>query len=180
MAIVKATDTVVSLNSSTQLPTDRYIVRCKKEEFGISKSSGNPMITRTWEIVSPDTIVVNGQSVVIAGTEILQYLTLKNIEDDAKTKAAVGRYLAENKKLGLYSDEVDNENPSLVCVGVVADAILASDENTRKKAPTPEQIAAGKKFGDNILGQDGKPIKSYQHKVGEILGVSTASVNKPY
>lgn len=180
MAIIKATEAPVNLGSNIALPRDRYIIRCTAEEFGPSKSSGNPMITRTWEIVSPESIMIDGKKVIIAGTEIKRYNTLEVIGDQAKTLKAVGSYLADNAKLGLPSAEVDTENPELLCEGVCAHAILSSEEQVTRKALTDEERAEGKKFGEAIKDQEGNELKRYNHRIEQILGVAVLEANQQY
>lgn len=170
--------TAEKLHSGIQLPRDSYVVRCKKEEAVIAKSSGNYQFVRTWEIVSPETVVApaTGQTIKVAGVEVIQYLPIRCVEDTDKgtakdrTVAAQKKLFAENAKLGL-AQEVDDENALCECVGVVADATLGSEERVERKEPTPAQRAANKP-GDEIKDSSGKAIKKYSARLIEIQGKS--------
>lgn len=177
MAKVAASDlqgkVEVKLNSEIALPKDIYKVRCKKEEAVVAKSSENYQFVRTWEIVSPEFVQVDGKNVRIAGTEMTQYLTIKcAYEKDGKsaeerTNNALARLFAENAKLGL-PQEVDTENAECLCEGRFADAILGSDKYTQTKEPTAEQKAKGQP-GEAIKDPiTGKPIEKFTPRLIEI------------
>ncbi len=173
------------LTMKDELPRDRYVVRCTDEEFGESKSSGNSMITRTWEIVHPDSVVINGETKTIAGLEVKQYLPTLCFDkdgerDDEKSDKSLARLRDENSNLGLPCEIIDDENPELVCKGVIADAILSSEKSKQYKSPTLEQVAQGKKFGDPIKDDAGKDVIVHRIKLDSILGRSNMEINKPY
>src|ERR1700693_2260695 len=134
MAVRETSAAVGILTAKDRLPRNRYTVQCNEETFETSKSSGNPMVVRTWEIVAPESITINGLPKVIAGTEVKQYLTTmvlvenkdgKIVRDDAKSDKALARLRDENENLGIPTPQIDDENPELKCKGIVADAILS-------------------------------------------------------
>ena len=173
------------LTMKDKLPRDRYVVRCTEEEFGESKSSGNSMITRTWEIVHPDSVQINGEAKIIAGLEVKQYLPTivfdkEGERDDEKSDKALARIRDENSNLGLPCDVIDDENPALVAKGVIADAILSCEESKQFKSPTPEQTAKGQKYGDPIKDDAGKDVIVHRIKLDSILGRSSMEINKPF
>lgn len=179
------------LTSRDMLPRNRYVVRCTNEEFGPSKSSGNPMITRTWEIVHPEKVSVNGVDKIVAGLEVTQYLPTIVLQDDKKTRddtksdKALSRIKSENEALGITDPEAvgakfDDENPKLVANGIVADAILSCEASKQFASPTPEEVANGKKFGQPIKDDNGKDIVVYRIRLDSILGKSSMEVNRPY
>lgn len=185
--IVKASDVATQdtgaekLNQNIALPRDSYVVRCKKEEAVIAKSSGNYQFVRTWEIVSPEVVIApaTGKAIRVAGTEVTQYLTIKAVEDSDKgtaaqrTIAAQKRLFEENAKLGL-AQEVDTENAACECVGIMADATLGSEPRVERKEPTPAQRASNKP-GDEIKDSSGKSITKYSPRLIEIQGKSSFS-----
>lgn len=186
MAVRDLTQTEGMLSMKDMLPRDRYVARCTSEEFGESKSSGNPMITREWEIVHPDSVVINGQKKIIAGISVKQYLPTIVFKEDGKTRddtssnKALSRLRDENSNLGLPCEAIDDENPELCCKGVVADVILSSEESKQFKSPTPEQLAQGKKYGDPIKDDNGKDVVVYRVKLDSVLGRSSMVINNPY
>lgn len=180
MAIVKRSETTSTLTQTDRLPKQRYSLRCLKEEFGPSKSSGNLMITRKWEIVSPETIEINGKQVEIAGVELNpQYVVIRNNNPDGtkdveKSNKSIGRFLNERHNLGLNAEEVDDEAPPLDLEGKIVDAICDAEESVMR-----ERSVNGKP-GKEILDANGNKIVRYYPKVVEILGMSSVQVNRPY
>lgn len=176
MAIIDKSKTVAQLNNKIELPRDRYLCQCISEQFGPSQG-GNPMITRKWQLVSPEQKEINGQNVVIAGTEFVQYLVVKNMVGDEKNSAeektakSQARLLEDYKRLGFGDLDIDDENPKLIAKGIFADCICGSEESQQRKQPTPEQKAQ-RKMGDPILDSNGKPIVTYRPVLLEVLGVA--------
>ena len=184
MAVRNLASAPGTLTSKDKLPQLRYAVRCIEETFGES-SKKNMMITRTWEIVDPEAVMINGASKVVAGVKVLQYLNVivfneDGTRNDEKSDKALGRLRDENASLGLPSDSIDDENPQLCCKGVVADSILGSDEYSPREELTAEQRAAGKTLGDPIKYADGTEVKNYKPKLISILGLSSTKVNAAY
>lgn len=190
MAVFKPTpqdQRTTVLNASKQLPRNQYTIRFTDEKNSPSKSTGNPMVTLEAEIVFPETIVspFTGETLEIAGAKIkpiYMSLQVKDLEtsaiDTTKTQQAIDRYTDFMKKCGLDIPEegIDNENPVMGFKGKVVDVILDSEEFVQRATPTPEQKAAGKP-GDEIKGQDGKPIKSYKPFITLLLGPSSVDVS---
>lgn len=168
------------LDSSIRLPRDRYTSRCVKETLEVSKSSGNLMVIRDWEIAAPDSFMLGNTKVIIAGVaRFKQYLTLVNKDDAAKTKANLARFKEESEKLQLDIDwaNFDPENPPLKAQGVIADAIWESEEGVQRKDPLP-----GQREGEPIKDSTGNPVIRYNPRIafGGILGLGTLSGNAPY
>lgn len=174
------------LTSKDKLPQRRYAVRCIEETFGPSKSSGNPMITREWEIVDPEAVIINGVNKIVAGQKVKQYLTVLVLDpktgarDDAASDKALARLRDENANLGLPADSIDDENPQLCCKGLVADAICAADEYSPTEEPTAEERAAGQTRGKPVTYADGTEVKSYRPKLVQVLGLSSLKVNQAF
>lgn len=180
MAKRSITEGSTSWNNKIPLPKDRRTLRCIEESFGLSQSSGNPMITRTWEIVEPNEIEIGDRKVDIDGVKVTQYLPTKNKEDAEKSNKAFGRLVEDLKSLGYSESEIDDENPPLIAKGKVVDAIVYGKENKSFKPPTAEEKKNGARFGQPIKDAQGKDVVVYQPQIETILGLSTVEVNRPY
>lgn len=178
MAIRNTENLPGAIRSTDRLVNTRCVLRCIEEVFDKAKGSDNMMITREWEVVMPEIVVINGENKCLAGSKLKQYLTTIVIDDetgkrnDAKSDKALARLRDENKVLGLSHNEIDDENPALDCEGVMADGTVGSEEYSLKEPATPEEIALGKKVGKDRIGADGKPEKGYRLKLVGILGLS--------
>lgn len=178
---MKQTETAGTLKKNQMLPKGRYAIQCVEEEFKES-AKGNMMIERTWEIIDPATVLINGTEVVVAGVQAKQYLTTvvfklddagNKVVDAEKVKSMMPSVFEDYSKLGLPCEEIDENNPTLGAKGLVAAAILYGKEFPMTKDPTPEQIKKGQKYGDPILGEDNKPIKGFQTNISMLLGLSS-------
>lgn len=184
-------------NSKMQLPTsDNYVNRITFAEFVDSKTSGNPMIHFTSEIVSPEVVSINGEDVNIAGTTVEHYYTTTTIGDDEKTAANRKRILDDKNpdelglypRLGLDPASFNPENPDVsVFKGLVFLSAMGSKAEPQRKSPTAEQLAKGQKQGDIMKNPvTGKDMVFHKPYVKEIFGLapsgvgSKATSNKPY
>lgn len=174
------TNNVVNIPQDVRFPKGRYTARCKKEEFTVSKSSGKPMVVRTWEIVLPENVQIGNVTYTVAGTEVTQYLIIKDPSDPSKSDKSLGRFMDDLKKLGCPNwNEVDDENPQLFAEGKVAQIIVDADEYSPMNTLTEEQKAAGEK-PTPITMEDGTAIKRYRPVFKELLGLSSVSVGNTY
>lgn len=177
--IRKTSDGVSSWNNKLPLPRDRYTLRCIEESFGLSKSSDNPMLSRTWEIVAPETVTIGDKQVSVAGQKVQQYLVTKVKDPDTggwdakKSDTKFGQLRDDLQKLGFEGEEIDDENPPLVAESKVVDAILYGKLNQAFKEMTAEQRASGAKVGSPITDASGQPIKTYQIQIDSILGLAS-------
>jgi hypothetical protein len=76
-------------SSKLKFPNDSdFIVRVTDESFAPSKSSGNPMITLDFEVVSPET-KRNGDGVecLMAGVTTKQYFVVQHLDKDGNIDA---------------------------------------------------------------------------------------------
>lgn len=171
MALQNTADLPQSLRANHMIPSrTRVVMRCLEETCGKAKS--NPLktqITRELEIVSPETLTLNGQPVVIAGIKLKHYRGLRLDNADGtrnKTESDIllGRYRDELQSLGLPHDPIDDENPELLVKGMYLDVNIGSEEYERTAPLTAEEKAAGIKAG--------KPTgeKGYKPKIEFILG----------
>jgi hypothetical protein len=186
MAVRKMTEGASSWNNKMPFPKDRYQIRCIEEEFGLS-SGDNPMITRTFEILSPETVPVGDRTISVGGRKVIQYRITKvrNSKEDVskgepewneeKSDKSFGQLRDELNLVGYDKEEIDDENPPLIFKDKIFDAILYGKEDTARKAP-----AKGQRVGEAIKDANGKEIKSFQIQIESILGLSTVGTNKPF
>lgn len=156
-----------NLPGSIPLSRDRYSTRIKDAAFGMSKSSGKPMITLDCEIYAPDTIKshVDGQQYTVAGISDKKYLSLG--PDSLK-------YTLEfMRQIGL-EPAIDPENPNLEQFKNKTFASLwYSEEQNMNKSQSDEEKLAGKS-PEPITREDGTPIKFYRSKLGQVIGPTSA------
>lgn len=170
--IRKMNQGVSNWNSKVFFPKNRYTIRCIEESFAPSKA-GNPMITREFEIVSPEEVEVGDRKYNVAGQTIPQYRTTRINGDDTKSDKCWSSFRDELLVTGFDPEaEVDDENPPLEFKGKSFSAILYGKEDTARQSPTLEQRAKGIKIGDPILDADGNEIKTYQIQIESILGLA--------
>ena len=165
-------------NTQVVFPQDNYLIRCIKAEFGPSKSSGKPMITLGFEIVSPENINVAGSEYIVAGQNVSPlYIVTKSIDADGNvdvSKSETIKKMVDDLCAKFKVAEItDPENPDVtVFVGKTVWALLNGEKRERRKAPTSEQLAAGQKQGDVIKNPiTGEPLVSYYPKIDQIFGV---------
>jgi hypothetical protein len=175
----------VKWNSKIMFPTDSaYKARICGAEFGRSKSSGNPMITLTWEVVAPQEVEVAGELVNIAGVQCTQYYSTSTLDsdsesglDDEKTKNNRKKTQELYTTLGI-EDPIDFENPDTkVLLGKCAYVGMKSDVNERRKTPTIAQIETAKKAGKRPEGDlmthpiTGAKLVDYWPKITDVFGL---------
>ena len=138
---------------------DRYIVRCVDQKFG-PNSKDNPMVTLGFEVVglkmadgSVSTEVTRGDTdYMVAG-----------IKTQPSWFTLVGRGLEAFRDFQRNAGipEIDDGDVGNVDVtpynGLLISAILNNGTQIERKALTEEDIASGKREGDPILDDDGKP-----------------------
>ena len=167
---------VTSWRNNKPFPKDRYLCRCIEEKFAPS-GSGNPMITRQWEIVSPETVTVGEGTMSVVGARVTQFLMTrvldKGVEDKAKTDKAFGQLADDYKAMGYTKSTIDQDNPELIAKGKGADLIIYAKEDKQTKPLTNEDRLNGKKVGEPILDNSGQPIVKYQLQIEANIGLAT-------
>lgn len=148
-------------NFKFALPKKAFKLKCVEATFGKSKvkadgSGGNPMITRKWQIVAPEKVMIkvgnegNREEKVVAGCGLMDWLTLT-----AKTKNIV---IKDSTRLGV--EPPDDEMPNLKAYeGVEAMAICST-----KVAPEMDE-----ETGEPILNTKGEAVVKFQHNITEWL-----------
>ncbi len=188
MAIRKVTDGVSQWNSKMEFPKDRYIIHCVEEEMGISKGSGNPMVTRNWEVIGSEngeTVQIGDKVIGIAGAKITQYRPTKVRTEDKegwdpkKSDKAFGTFRDELIACGFDGESIDDENPPCFMKGKTVEAVVYGQKQVSRKPQTPEQKKHNEP-GDAIKDADGKEIATYQLNIEMILGLSSHTVAAPF
>jgi hypothetical protein len=168
-------------NNTVMWPRDNFVNRVIEESFSPSKSSGNPMITLTFEVVSPETFSVAGETYTGVGQKTTRYFTTGNIEDaekDAKAKKGTQELF---KKFGLPHDNINWDNPKLGFKGKLVHTLMGDNLVEERKSPTAEQLKKGIKQGDVIMNPvTKKPRTKHYPQILEIDGLASADTNKPY
>lgn len=163
-------------SSKVQFPQDNFVLLCTEESFGPSKSSGKPMITLKFEVHAPQTANIAGTEYVVAGVEIPFYTVTKSINadgvvDEEKQENVKKRLNALYAQFGL-PEPTDLENPTLGFKGKKVWALLSSDKQEKRKAPTAEQAARGEE-GEVITNPiTGQPLINYWPRINEIFGLA--------
>lgn len=156
---------VGTLPPNIKINQDRYALRVINAEFGMSKSSGNPMITLELEIFHPASIVsvFNGKEYNVAGLKCKTYLTLadKTMQYTAATMSAIG--IPDTYDLNPQNPETD------IFLGKCFSAVIGADERTNRKDLTAQDKEAGRKVGEPILDENGQVTINYGIKlIGDI------------
>lgn len=156
------------IEEGEKLPQKRFNIRlpypkmfrlkCLECTFGRSKkkddgTGDNPMLTRRWEVTSPESVNIkdeNGEMVPtsIQGLEVNDWLTMS-----AKTGNIVK---ADSERLGV--EIPDDELPNVQAyIGKEANAVLRTNVVVLKDADTGEPLVDGK----------GEPCITYQHNISQ-------------
>jgi hypothetical protein len=141
------------------------LMRCTKADFGMSKSSNQPMITLEWELLGvrdpadPNKILTqidrNGKTYVLAGLSTKpKYHTLsdKAIKYYQKDWA---KYTGEDES----KFSCDTENPDLSIFNNLAmSAVVKAVKTFKRKELTDEDKKAGKTQGAIVTDEDGREL----------------------
>ena len=150
-------------NSSTKFPNDNFVCRVTDDGFSPSKSSGNPMITLTFETIgllkndsttTPE-IDVGGDLYTISEIKITNYyptivLSPEGI-DESKTHKAQERVKELYEKFGMDNTNINFENPVLGFKGKQVMVYLQDEAKPKRRSPTKAQLEQGIREGEVIL-----------------------------
>lgn len=145
---------------NVRIPRDSYGLVCVEAEFKRSMKKGTPMIELTFEIASPESLLIGNDKVKIAGLKVRKAFFL--------TQKALGILTEFHRLMGIPLAEIDETNDEFMnafvsqYLGCGAEAILSSRENVQKKETlNPDgTISEGPMLDDN-----GNPIVSYQVEI---------------
>lgn len=166
MSIRKTSEGVGQWTNRMMFPKDRYTLQVIEEKCE-PNSTGNPMITRTLQIIAPEIAQVGELKISVAGLKVIQYLVCKVADgnggwDLEKSDRCYGRLRDDLLMFDPTLTEIDDENPPLIAKGKFVDAVVYGKESKSFKNPTPAEIAVGKKVGEAIKDASGKDIIVYQ------------------
>jgi len=175
-------------NSKVAWPKDNFKIRCIRNSFEESKSSGNPMIVLDFEVDSPETYTIDGVEYNMAGVSygLRQWYVTKVMDasgavDAEKTANCAERLRKLYAQFGLDFTKFDPENPTLEFEGKLVWALLRPDTQEQHKTPTKEQLARGEKQGEVIKHPiTGQPLIQYVPTIDEIFGLAEAGPNIPF
>ena len=182
----------IDYNRKMQFPTnDNYSNRITEIEFKES-GKGNMMIEYKAEIVSPESVNIDGKEVNIGGYETTQYLVTANFKadgqlDESKTEASRERVKTFWANCGQDPEKINWDNPDTAWMkGAVILTAMGCDVEPQRKSPTPEQKAA-KQQGDVMKNpMTNKELVFYKPKISEVFGIApggvvgSSSSSKPY
>jgi len=138
---------------NVKLPKKKYKIRCVIAEYGESQK-GNAMVTRDWEIISPETV-----GITQADGSIKTYTTAGLIiRGDRLTKTDKTKKWLEDdeRRTGVAFPNPESPNAKLY-EGVICQAIIISEASPQIDEETKEPIT-----DDN-----GQPIVRYYNKIQE-------------
>ena len=165
-----------------QFPAGEYFqVRFTDVDFTDSKSSGNPMIVVSSEVVSPTEVEIGGEMVNIAGVEpkpmYFTTLTLHangevNVDKSAANKERLSKLYND---LGLDFSKFDPQNPDIsVLKGLVVLCAMGADVEEQRRTPTAEQLAKKEKGTIMTHPVTGAKLVFYSPKVTEVYALAPA------
>jgi hypothetical protein len=190
-------------NSNVQFPVDSdFVIRILEASFGPSKSSGNPLLTVPWEIVSPDTKMIGEEEYNMAGiaSNPMSHLYFTTIvpNDEESSKNCLDRLTNNGEPLGFLRicfpdnpkivDGFNPENPGTdIIKGLSGKCLLVSmygEKNEQRKTPTAAEVAEAKKKNVRPEGAvmkhpvTGKPLVTYLPKIRDIFAIAPEAMAK--
>lgn len=178
---------------SIQWPTaSDYKLRILDAVFGPS-AKGNPMITLSLEVESPEEMEVAGEKFTVAGQQLKYYITtgMSPVEGATDEQSAA---LAEKiekmrkgvvellSKMGMKEEQINWDNIDTTPLkGKLIFSLVDAKPDERRKNPTAAQIAAAKAKGEEALGDimkdpmTGQPLVTYWPKIVTIFGLVPGS-----
>lgn len=170
-------------NNQVKITNENVVLRCLEESFGPSKSSGNPMITLKYEVVSPESINVGGVDYSVVGLSVgPSYYVTKDLTNEEKS-ANADKYTFgpsnDPERLSLYelfevdTTDLDKNNPKLSFKGKLVHARISSEIKEVRKAPTSDELKKGIKEGAVVKNpKTGKAEYTAYPKISKIYGLA--------
>ena len=151
MAIINLDE--VSDGGRPYLKKDTYSARIIEAEFTTSKA-GSPMIVLQWELVAPESVDIDGNSVRIAGLQFREYWAFAERAMDITLK----KMKKLHKVLNLPSS-IDTDNPNVdQYAGLAADITLITEQQDMKSDD-----------GTVIVNDDGEPVQSTNYRLVDVI-----------
>lgn len=173
-------------NAEYMIPADsNYINRIVGAEFSPSKNSGNPMVTISCEVVSPQEVDIGGEMINIAGVSASNYFTTtvykedKVTVDEEKTNNNRERFKEFYRSLELDPETINWDNiDTKPMLGKLVYCLMEPESVEKRKNPSSTQIAAAKAAGRKPEGDimknpvTGKPLVQHWPKIRQFFGVA--------
>lgn len=166
-----------SWNSKLGWFNDNYILNVLSATFGPS-AKGSPMITFQFEVMSPQTVTINGEEITVAGAKIThravtQSKTANGEVDVIKTEKMAQRLEALYKAFGLDFSAFNAENADTSGFeGKKVWAFVDHEIVEQRKSPTAEQIA-NKQLGDIAVNPvTGDKLQNFYPGIKEFFGLA--------
>lgn len=184
----------VKWNSNIMFPSDsNFTARIVSAEFGNS-SKGNPMITATWEVVTPEEYEVAGEQVNIAGVKVTTWYVSQTLdqdgeEDKEKTKKNKEQIAKLFTMVGVEEKDINWDNiDTKPLLGKCFLVQMSGKPEPQRKNPTLAQIDAAKKAGNKRAEGDiqkhpvtGKDLMQYWPRINEVFALAPEGhVNMTY
>lgn len=179
-------------NNNIQFPNDsNFVNRIIGATFGPSNNSGNPMVTITTEVVSPQDVEIGGPVFNIAGVETTNYYSVKDLADEANTAKKQADFIERVwSKLELDPAQINWDNiDTKPLLGKLILTRMYGEPQVRRKNPTAAQLEAAKVKGEKFTQGDimkhpvtGKELITYKPVLAEIFGLAPnqGEVGVPY
>lgn len=167
-------------NAKIQFPSDsNFINRIVGANFGPSASSNNPMLTLTFEVVSPTDAEVGTKTYNIAGVQAKRYYVTEVKDNAEKTENCRARVRELWTLLGLDPESINWDNIDCTpLLGLLVFCQMSPDAEPQRKNPTAAQIEAAKKENKRPEGDimkhpiTGQPLVNYWPQIREIFGLA--------
>lgn len=156
---MKISSANIRTNAGGFIPEGLYRARCVSSKFTPKNSSGQPMTTLDCEIIEPESLDINGKTVIVAGRKFNLYL-IHNVERTGwASQEQVMRFCSKlNVDLGTDDagePEYDTDLHKEYFHGMEFDIVLKAEEDVKRYAPEP-----GQRVGKPILDGEGKEISN--------------------
>ena len=175
-------DTKPPWNNSLPFAAGHYklrVISCEKTKA--KAESARDQINAKLEITSPEEMEVNGETYQVSGTEILHYFGLDKTAAQPWGLIPLSKALYEKradaiKFLGCdnLADLVNKFDCKENLLGLEFWAEVVDEVRVTRKKRTPEDILEGKKEGEAVLDENGKPKYSHWPRINKFVRMEEA------
>lgn len=172
---------------NVKFPNDNFVCRVIDEGFSPSKSSGNPMITLTFETIgllkndstTTSEVDVGGDLYMISEVKITNYyptivLSPEGI-DETKTHKAQERVKELYEKFGMDNTNINFENPVLGFKGKQVMVYLQDEAKLKRRSPTKAQLEQGITKGEGIINPvTHEEVVDHWPRINRIYGLAAS------
>lgn len=156
---MKIASSQIRTNAGGFIPEGLYRARCIATKHTAKNSSGQRMTTLDCEVIEPESIEINGKSVIVAGRKFSMFL-IHNIERTGWASQEQVMRFAKKLNVDLEVDEngdevYDDDLHKEYYHGMEFDIVLKAEEDIKRYERQP-----GEKVGRPILDGEGKEISN--------------------